>query len=354
MRYCSRCGVPRILTNEHSWGSNGTLYLTNDPAHRMVILDNDALTNVFNSISERIGIGVDNIVAEAKRKSAKHFMDAVLAGVKGVVARNLASTKVYQQLSHQVSMLGAGHSEVTSYERHRHLEGVVTDAYNGPALTGDISGAFESVENRAAEYEFEVDESGTLRLTVRASSLQRPEYADRFKFEPIPALPGRNIFELCPVCKAPTEIGRQYEFDMDRGIIREPKAGHRVVLMGVTTLRNIFGELEAELGDEIPNMMMTTEKERVRRVIEEKGKMLETGELGYLRYMKTLRPKGMGNGVLARVSGGRVNVRIDNPYSGPLLAGFLAGFYEATSGAAASVEWTVPVQGSMEITLSPS
>lgn len=354
MRYCSRCGVPRILTNEHSWGSNGTLYLRNDPTHRMVIIDMDALNHILDSIAECIGLPVDNIILEAKRRSGQHFMDAILSGIKGLVARNLISAKVYQQLAKQVSMLGYGHAEVVGYRRHSYLEGLVSDAYNAPAISGDIGGAFNSVERRFADIDYVQEEAGLLRITISASGESGAEYSDRFTFNPPPALPGHNIFELCPVCRAPLELGKQYSFDMERGVIHELKTGHRVVLVGMMTLRNLFGELEAELGEEIPSLIMSIEKDRVREVILEKGKELDTSEEGYLRYTRTMELKGMGNGERAEFSGDTVVIRVDNPYYEPLVAGFLAGFYEATNGTESKVDWIDSKASYTEVTISPA
>jgi hypothetical protein len=354
MRYCQRCGVPRILTGEHKWSPNGTISLARDETHRMVFIDNDALNHILDSIASRIGLPLDPIILEAKRKSGKHFMDAVLSGIKGVLARNLISTKVYEQLGKQVSMLGLGHAEVSGYRRHSFLDGVITDAYNGAAITGDICGAFESVEGRRAEATFSSADGATVRCHLEAATEERSRMDDRFSYVPPGAMPGRNIYELCPVCRAPLSLGTQYSFDMDRGIIVDSKTSHRVVLVGVMTLANLFGELEAELGAQIPAMIMDIEKDRVKEVIASKAKDLDTSEAGYLRYAKTLQLKGMGNGTLASVSGGRAELRVENPYFEPLVAGFLGGFYEATSGKAASVDWTQASSGYTDVTISPA
>ena len=351
MRTCPRCGVPRILTSEHRWLPNGTITLARDETHRMVFIDNDALNYTMASIGERLGVPLEAIIQEAKRKSGKHFMDAVLSGAKGVLARNLISTRVYDQLSKQVSMLGLGSAEVSSYKRHRYLDGVITDAYSGPAITGDICGAFESVEGCAASASFEIAGDGTLRCRIEAGASARPESDDHSSYAPPPTMGGRNIYELCPVCKAPVTLGRQYTFEADRGIIVDSKTGHRVVLIGVMTLTNLFGELTSELGGEVPRMMADTEKARVRDLIASKGKGLDTSEAGYLRYMKTLELKGMGNGSSVSVADGTVRARVDNPYYEPLIAGFLAGFYEATSGKEAAVEWTEGTSGYSEVTI---
>lgn len=343
-----------MLVAEHDWGSNGTIFLSRDPTHRMVIIDNVALTNILYSISERIGMPLDNIIIEAKRKSGKHFMDAVLSGIKGVIARNLISARVYQQMSKQVSMLGLGNAEVISYKRHRFLEGLATDAYDAPALSGDICGAFESVERCKADARFEHLENGSIRIQVNRVDRRRPEYQDRFSYRPPPALPGCHIFELCPACKAPLELGRQYTFDMDRGLVGEVKTGHRAVLTGVMTLNNLFGELEKELGEEIPRLIMTIERERVKEVIAGKEKDLDFTEAGYHRYMKTLQLRGMGNGRNVTIDDGRVVARVDNPYYEPLIAGFLAGFYEVASGAPAAVQWTPANRGYTDVSLGPA
>ncbi|HEY5494149.1 MAG TPA: hypothetical protein VIK15_06110 [Candidatus Anoxymicrobiaceae bacterium] len=354
MRTCPRCGVPRILTSEHRWLPNGTITLARDETHRMVFIDNDALNYTMASIGERLGVPLEAIIQEAKRKSGKHFMDAVLSGAKGVIARNLISTRVYDQLSKQVSMLGLGSPEVSSYKRHRYLDGVIRDAYSGPAITGDICGAFESVEGCAASASFEVADGGTVRCHIEAGASARPEGNDRASYAPPPMMGGRNIYELCPVCKAPLSMGRQYAFEVDRGIIEDRRTGHRVVLISVMTLTNLFGELTAELGDDVPRMMADIEKARVRELISSKGKDLDTSEAGYLKYMKTLELKGMGNGSAVSVSDGTIRARVDNPYYEPLIAGFLAGFYEATTGREASLAWTEGTSGYSEVTIQPA
>ena len=353
-RYCHRCKVPHILVAEHAWGSNGTIILSRDSTHRMVILDNVALTNILDSVSSHIGVPLDSIIVEAKRKSGKHFMDAVLSGVKGIIARNLISARVYQQMSKQVSMLGLGHAEVVSYKRHRFLEGIAADAYSAPALAGDICGAFESVERCRAVTRFELGENGHIRIQISRTDRQHSEYEDRFAYQTPPALPGDNIFELCPVCNAPLELGRQYAFDMDRGLIHEVKTGHRAVLTGVMTLNNLFGELEKELGEEIPRLIMTIEKERVKEVITGKEKTLDFSEAGYQRFMKTLRLRGMGNERNVTMTGGNVEARVDNPYYEPLVAGFLAGFYEVATGVPAVVEWTPAIRGYTDVSIGPA
>jgi hypothetical protein len=353
MKYCPRCGVPRTLISEHRWDSNGVISLTRDPTHRMVMIDNEALNNILSSISGTIGMELDDIVVEAKRRSGKHFMDAVLSGVKGVIARNLISTKVYQQLSDQIRILGLGSAEVVGYKRHWYLEGVATDTYGPAMLAGDICGAFESVERCVAEVRFDRDD-GSVHFVVNRAERERPEYSDRFRYQVSPCRKGNNIFELCPVCRAPDELGKKYSFDMDRGVIHEEKTGHRVVLTGVMTLNNLFGELAAELGGEIPEMIMSIEKERVRDVILSKEASRDTTEKGYMRYLKTLELKGMGNGVFASVSPSEVKVRVHNPYYEPLIAGFLAGFFEATTRRAAAVEWTEAVDGYTDVSIRPA
>ena len=351
MRYCQRCGVPRILTSEHKWAPNGTISLARDVSHRMVFIDNDALNHLLDSISSRLGIPLEPIILDAKRKSGKGFMDAVLSGAKGVVARNLVSARVYGQLSKQVSMLGLGHAEVAGYRRHTFLEGVIEDSYSAPAITGDICGAFESVEGCTADARYEVDGGGTVKCVIEKSPVQRPEPADRFTYVSPPLLPGRNIYELCPVCRAPLALGKQYAFESERGIILDRKTGHRVILVGVMTLANLFGELEKELGEDVPGMIAAIEKDRVKSVILSKGGGRDNGEAGYIRYMKTLELKGMGNGRSVALSNGQVEVRVDNPYYEPLVAGFLAGFYEATTGHEAAFAWTHASSGYTDVTV---
>lgn len=353
MRYCQRCGVPKTLTSEHRWLPNGTLTLSRDATHRMIFIDNTALNYLLLGIASQTGMPLDDMIVEAKRKSSKHFMDAVLSGVKGVVARNIISPRVYEQLGKQLCNLGLGRAEVSSYKKRSYLEGTITEGYSGSGITGDICGAFESVEGLGGRSEFDVDVKDTVTCRIEASDVDRP-LSDLSMYIPPPTLPGRNIYELCPVCKAPISIGRQYQFDLDRGVILDRKTGNRVVLMGVMTLTSMFGELARELGDQIPGMIMGIEKDRIRDLITKKGSDRDTSDAGYLRYIKTLELKGMGNGRSVSLDNGTIQARIENPYYEPLVAGFLAGFYEAATGKEASVEWTGGASGYTDVTVSPA
>lgn len=341
------------MSAEHRWRPNGTLTLERDASHRMVILDGTALDHTLIGIAGRTGTALDDLIVEAKRKSARHFMDAVLSGIKGTVARNLISARVYERLGEQLCNLGLGRARVTSYRKRSSLEGVITDGYSGAGLTGDICGAFESVEGQSASAWFEVDGDGTVTCHIEAGGAGRPA-PDMSAYVAAPALPGRNVYELCPVCKAPSSLGRQYRFDLDRGVIIDRKTDNRVVLMGAMALTSMFGELASKLDADIPRMVMDIEKDRVRDLILEKGSDRDTGEAGYLRYMRTLELKGMGTGRSADTSDGTLRARIDNPYYEPLVAGFLAGFYEATSGRESHVEWTEAARGYMDVTVTPA
>ncbi len=353
MQVCNRCGVTRLLAREHKWLPNGTIVLAADPTYRMVMMDSAAFVSIFHHLSENIGLPIDDIIVEAKRRSGRNYIDTVLTGPKGMLVRKFASAKVYEKVGDQAAILGYGAAHVEEYRKHKSLTVTISNVYYGAPMAGDTCGAFESVERCDAGLEWQVSDS-TLSVHVTAGLPDREEFEERFRYSAPPTLPGNVIWTPCLSCGVPTEVGHIHRYEPEKGMITERKSGRRIVSMGMGTMNKIFNELEQELGEEVPRMIASLEKERARGVMLAKGKEMDTSEDGYLRFLDMLPVRGMGIAVSASWQGSTITVRIDNPHYESLNAALIAGFYEATTGKKSRVSWTKNTEGYTLIKVSPA
>ena len=81
---------------------------------------------------------------------------------------------------------------------------------------------------------------------------------------------------------------------------------------------------------------------------------LELKAKGYRAALDPLKARGMGNPVEAEMRDGTLTVVIDNPFSAALLAGRVAGIYQALEGVRPTASWDVHPEGYLVITVSPA
>ncbi len=71
------CGVPRFISNALEWGDNGVISLPSAPGERMVFYESETIDALFDGIKELIGMPIDNIVIESRRRETRRYMEGV-------------------------------------------------------------------------------------------------------------------------------------------------------------------------------------------------------------------------------------------------------------------------------------
>lgn len=89
---------------------------------------------------------------------------------------------------------------------------------------------------------------------------QRPEELEgRMRLEPYEPKEGRVELEECATCGAPKILG-EYTWDFDSGVIRSDLTGRRMALVGMAFIDPVFMELERELGEKIPRVVVEAQR----------------------------------------------------------------------------------------------
>lgn len=349
-KLCPVCGVARRVNREHEWLDNGTIVQKKNPDHRMLFIETENLANTFNGVEDIIKMSIERIIIEAKRRATYDFVNHSLPGLVKAIVRVVGVKPVTRDIAALGVVMGYGDIRLISVHRTHGKGDYVTmgikEPYSVPLFSGDLAGAFNAVLERQVAVgheqvgpdEYEV----TGHISVHPMELQK-----RLRAKPYQHKSGDISFERCPECGGPMALS-EYKWHTDRGVIESSTSGRRMALVGPAALDAIIADLEQELGDTIPHVIV----EAQRRFIKTGFYSLE--EFGSPELFRTqLALRGLGNMRDIDWSEGALRFRLENPCLEPIIAGMALGFFELASGGEGLVDWTHTGDGDLLIKISP-
>ncbi len=72
---CGKCGVPLLVSSEFDWQDNGVISLKRSPHNRVALFESRIIDNLFKGIEELIGMSVEHIVIESRRREVKRYIE---------------------------------------------------------------------------------------------------------------------------------------------------------------------------------------------------------------------------------------------------------------------------------------
>jgi hypothetical protein len=124
------------------------------------------------------------------------------------------------------------------------------------------------------------------------------------------------------------------DFDLERGIIRDRLSGRRLAGIGPAALEAIFDELERELGEAVPALVIEAQRrfvtggfyspDEIDSVVDLRAQFALRG-LGYIREMSLTRE--------------RLELILENTCLHLIVAGFMQGVFELVNGAGSRIDW---------------
>jgi len=330
VKLCKACKIPIIVSRDQVWNPNGTIIAREVPTFRLAIMDWPQLTNLYTSLEKTFGEVIPTCFTQGTRKNAKTYIDGLLAGPIGYVARSsLGSRKAYDTLIETCLGLGYGRPTITEYKRKKSITAEIEDTVYPPLFLGDLRGAFEAVDRLPTKGHFEAVSKTTTRFTVEAAEKEDP-LEDRFNtYDRNLDLTGRDM-DRCDKCGLPSGLTR-FKWDTQTFHIIDTLMGEKVFLFGFNDIIAIMHELEGLVGDLMRGMVRDLTLPYGRGI----GKKL--GAKAFDHTVEDMRLKGMG---LAKYEqdGNKVHWEIRNPFYTPILDGKLSGIYEEVLGRAPKVE----------------
>jgi hypothetical protein len=350
VKVCPKCGVPKRLVKENKWLSDGTIVQSKNPDHRMIFIECENINATYRNVEEIIGVSIEHIIIEAKRRATFDFIDHMLPTVVKYIVKLAGVRLVVRNVSGLGSVMGIGRLELKNLRR-MHGKGdyatfEITEPYSIPLFCGDLAGTFEAIDRREVGVTYK--ELTTDVYEVTGHITKHPlELKERLQARTYTHKPGDIQLERCPRCGGPSILS-QYDWDTDRGVVTSKSSGHRMTMLGPAAMESIVDELERELGDTIPQTVV----EAQRRFAKTGFYSLEEASSGEDLNMH-LAKRGMGNLREMEWEENRLRLRLENPCLHLLVVGLIQGFFELASGQEAEVEWKLAEDGDLTIEVTP-
>jgi len=345
---CKSCGIPRRTSRSLTWSSNGTITEARNPDHRMVFADVDGLGELFANIEGLIGISIQSIITESKAKATGDFTKELIRGWKGAVVRRAGLGIVINKMGGVAKSFGYGDVEILDVDwKENRIDFRLHDPYSVPLMCGDLRGATEAVKDVIGTVEPEQEDEHTWivrgRLSPPPSGME-----ERLAAAPVELKPGDVKYEVCPTCGVPLGISG-FDWDVDRGIIRNQETGVRYAFVGPGGIQAIFDELASELGETIPETVIEAQRMRVASQDYEAW-----GKFGYGEFREMIAILGFGNMVSFEASGGTYSATIENPALPLMIVGTALGALESMTGKKGTAEWSIEADRDLKISVRPA
>jgi hypothetical protein len=350
---CKRCDTPLAFGKFIMWTGGGTIAAEKAPDLRLFFIEVDELLNLLSYLSELLGVPIDNILIQSERAIGQELVAMSLPGAltrftrstPDIFHRLFFAKLAVKHMAGYARAMGYGSVTIIEYEGKRRSLVRVRNPHCLPLIIGDCVGAFQEVlgVNTAVTWK---KENGTTLIEFR----QTDEKPYQVPINRADFMPGEVDFKRCPACGVPLSVSDNFEWDMLNGIITNRRSAYREVFLSVEGINAIFAEMEKELGDEVPLMVAQRQAELMRERMSKRNLEEEGGIWGLFEELKL---RGMGNPVEVEEAGKQLKVKVENPFNDALVAGRIAGYYEAVEKIKSRVTWVSSDEGYLVIGIEP-
>lgn len=300
-------------------------------------------------IEEIIGVPIDHIVIESKRREVKEHVEKLLPAPVRKLARYGGLGMMIRKLSSVGKAYGYGNVRLAG-KRIRFGPGdyvtmIVSNPHSILFYCGENLGAWEAIDGRESRVRYEEIEVGVFEVTNHIGEhpieLRERLHGPRYAYKP-----GDILFERCPLCRVPLDVAA-CRWDLEAGTISDPASGRRMAIFGPAGLEAVLDDLEAELGEAIRDAVVEAQRRFVRKTLARED--LAPGREA-MRGMLALR--GLGNLVGLEADASRLDATIENSCLAPLMAGLMQGAFELIYGHDGTVcEWEAREDGDLHISV---
>lgn len=351
---CPECGVPLYISSQHEWLDNGVIQASRESSHRLVFFESGNLDSLFEGIAELIGSPIERLVIDAARRSTRDYMDRIVSDdLKAMIrAGDIDLDLVFDSTFLIWRSMGYGKLSPAEVRYQRGKDDYVTvlaeRPYSVPLSVGNFAGSIEAIIGIEPGFTYEETAPGVYKITIYESE-NPPDLKERLRWRGFDQeyKKGDIEFERCAGCGAPAAL-EEFGWDQVNGSIRSTVTGRRMVLTGPSMIDPIFEELEAELGDTIPRVVVEAQKRFIRS-----GFFAVEEVVSEENMRRQVALRGLGN--LKELKMGRKGVllRIENVALPLLVAGLTQGTFEKAFDINSEVEWELTEDGDLDIEVIP-
>jgi hypothetical protein len=354
---CPECGVPTQLVDRHFWLNSGVIVADTDKTLRQILVESENLDPLFEGIADVIGMSVEKqIIDVARRVMRNRVKDMVPLAAKEVIIKKeidleplIMTITDYMMTASQV--IGHGKYEHVGhrYERDEndYFISRVTEPYSIPLCRANLAGTIEGMYD-AAETGVECEEvaPGVYEFTARFSG-HSEALEERLKLRSYKHRDGDIELERCPSCGGPATLA-SYQWLLEDGVIRNKATGRRLALIGPDVLDAVFEELEAELGETVPQAVVEAQRRFIKSSSYSIEEISREGD-----FRNQLAVRGYGNLRDIKLGKYGMSLSIDNAAAPLMIVGMVQGLFEMALEVDSVPEWEKSKEGDLKIKVTP-
>ena len=370
IKICDKCGVPLMVSGELSWDDNGVISSKSSPKNRWVFYESENIDLLFRGIEELIGMPIEHIVIESRRRETKRYIERVFppevrgqlglgaeAGEEGGLPPSEEERETGMAISKTITQNVMDVARVYGYgdqwlgdlwesgDEHPWRSGFVRNPYSLLLMAADTLGSVEAFEGIDMRVKYEKTDGDAYLLTAYPGEhpLELKGRLSRIRYD---FKPGDIHYERCPECGVPDVVGR-YTWDLKKGTITDPDTGRRMAVFGPHSIDSIFNDLESELGEAVPETVIEAERRYIKQAWAEDEWRREATDFKHL-----LSLRGLGN--LTQFEGDRehLTVTLQNSCLHLPMVGIIQALVEAAYRVDNSTyQWEFAEDGDLTVTV---
>lgn len=351
---CPKCGVPKIITGEHTWMDNGDIVQSRNVESRMVFIETENLDPLFKGIEQIIGVPIERMVITAGRRAYRGYLRSfVPEEVREKIQRKEMEYEPIDAAFRDLGRLnGVGSYERVDlrYEQDENDYDIVSisEPYSVPLTVSAHVGAVELLTGLDQGHTFK-EKSPDLYIVNTFPSPHPKEMKERLWFNPHRHVDGDIDLPKCPECGGPEALSF-FQWFPERGIIANRITKRRMAIQGDVLLDPVFVELEDELGDSVPRAVVEAQRRFTKSGFYTLDDITDEGD-----FRTQLALRGLGNLKKLIMKRKGLQMRVENVALPLIIVGLAQGFFEIGFGMNAThAEWEISEEGDLEAEVKPA
>ena len=348
---CAECGVPSYFSSQHLWLNNGDIINATLTHERLTFLEFEFFDHVVNEVERTLGTSIEHIVITTAQAAVRMYVASLLPeGVGDMIrAGTLSLDNLHKGLIEVAALTGFGRYEERESRYRQDEDDFHVVSIKRPFsvyLTAATHGAaYEAMLGYDHDVRYAEVAPGVYEMTAFPSP--HPEdLRERLAPRMYEHRDGDLDLERCGTCGVPKSL-QNLSWNVEEGTITSKITGRRLSISGPNLIMPIFEELEKELGEENPAMVVDAVRGYARGGVLPPG-LLEDREA----FRHELALRGLGNLGLLEVDSRKLEMLQRNVCLPPVVVGFVQGMYEDLHGVESRVEWKVDEAGDLHIVIS--
>jgi len=228
---CPECRVPKDIAEEYLWLNSGVMVMSKNLSRRVGFIESENLDPLYAGIGDVLGFSIERPAIEIARKGCiDYFKNLVPPEVIAMVRSGAIDRKlIIDGMVRMGRLNGMGFFELI--EDNEDLTFFrIHDPFSSLLTTGIELGAFELLRGKAGKASYRQLSPEVIEVVSRVME-ELEEYDSGMEIREYHHRDGDIEFERCPSCGVPKAMAG-FEWDLDKGMIRNTWNGRRMVMLG--------------------------------------------------------------------------------------------------------------------------